>query len=159
MIGEGRGVAQPVGVFQQPGVCIPIQLPPRLAPLSSYHLPAHTSVLLAHSYSPVNSSPCPPSHQDTPLYQFSLPPSTHPSSVNSSTSFTCLFTDSPPSFYSPASLPVHSFICTTVRLHPSSVSLVSLPAPPHSSFSLHYCPRACLWLRPWGLTDEGALTI
>lgn len=80
MIGEGRGVAQPVGVFQQPGVCIPIQLPPRLAPLSSYHLPAHTSVLRAHSYSPVNSAPCPPSHQDTPLLSIQ-PPALHPSVI------------------------------------------------------------------------------
>lgn len=127
MIGEGRGVAQPVGVFQQPGVCIPIQLPPRLAPLSSYHLPAHTSVLRAHSYSPVNSSPCPPSHQDTPLYQFSLPPSTHPSSVNSSTSFTCLFTDSPPSFYS---LFILSFARLSVSILALSHLYLSPPLPP-----------------------------
>lgn len=112
----------PVGVFRQPGVCIPIQLP-RLAPLSSCHLPAHTSVLLPHNCSPVNSSPCPPSCQDTSINSASRPPPICHLSIHPPPSR--LFTDSPPSFYSPASLPVHSFICTTVCLYPCSLTSIS----------------------------------
>lgn len=109
MIGEGRGVAQPVGVFQQPGVCIPIQLPPRLAPLSCYHLPAHTS---AHRLIQLPALPPTKTHHSMNLAS-RPPPIRH---VNSSTSFTCLFTDSPPSFYS-------LFILSFARL---SVSILAL---------------------------------